>query len=326
MPEAPPPIKRRVILFNAEQVAHIEKVDRELEAKGIRLDCRIGPRDIGGGHFISVFNGFTNPKAARHIPFLMTLPHCDVLIQDPADDDGEQTITIVPGSIFTPDHKPRVYQIPKGANPWDVPPLPPYGDWSEVEIYASVGRALSQWELFEIAFADLFAAFLTPSTYSLPAQRAYGSIVTSRGRVEMVRAAGTAYFAAMPSKEHELAFDDTCKAVRNFGARRNEIAHGIVSAYSATDGPVRGLALVPPRYASNKLTLNASENPMRFDPSEHPKYAYTSVEINYFADRFQEMAKPTYRLADSLYRYFSKEDLDTLAKLRQADADQELTA
>jgi len=230
----------------------------------------------------------------------MTVPHCDVLIHAPDNIDEKQRIEIVPGSVFVPDHTPRVYEVPKGKNPWDVPPLPPKGDWSEDALYASIGRALSQWERFEIALADLFSAFLSPSTNSMPAQRAYGSIITSRGRIGMVKAAGDAYFLVNQNEAHERQFISIWKDACNYSSRRNEIAHGMAAPYSAPDGPVRGLALLPPRYASNKLRLEGTTERLR----ETPKYAYTSVEISFFADRFHEIAKPTWKLGNQLYRYF----------------------
>jgi len=42
-------------------------------------------------------------------------------------------------------------------NPWDIPPFPTSGDMKEDTVYASVGRALSSWELFECRLSRIFS-------------------------------------------------------------------------------------------------------------------------------------------------------------------------
>jgi hypothetical protein len=46
------------------------------------------------------------------------------------------------------------------ANPWDIPPPPQVGDASEDITFASVGRALTRWEEFELMLASLFSTLV----------------------------------------------------------------------------------------------------------------------------------------------------------------------
>ena len=74
--------------------------------------------------------------------------------------------------------------------PWDIPPTLASGDAGENGMYLAVGRALTAWEYVEEAFADIFATFVgaheSREPEVVPAFRAYGSVITSRGRADML--------------------------------------------------------------------------------------------------------------------------------------------
>jgi hypothetical protein len=279
------------------------------------------PRKIEDGRFILGTQVLDDPAHAKHIPFLATLPQCKLIretddLPGPPGVSGRYSILrIVPGSEV-PGDPSRLVKPPyvplTGTQPWAAPPKPAKGDWSDAALYESIGRALSAWESFEVLFAQLFAAFLSPTTYYLPIERAYGSILTFRGRSGMVAAAGAAYFLAEPEDEIEKADQRSeLKHIINlsdkYSGRRNEIAHGMVGEYSAPDGPVRGLALLPPPYAERKNTLH-TELDARINPYHRltsPAYAYTTAEINYFAERFRELRGPTSALQLKVARVFA---------------------
>jgi hypothetical protein len=84
--------------------------------------------------------------------------------------------------------------------------------------------------------ATLFARFIGVQTDTLPATRAYGSVLTFRGRAEMVEAASEAYFFSTPDSELEPELNEVLKEARNYATRRNEIAHGIVRSFEVPDG------------------------------------------------------------------------------------------
>jgi hypothetical protein len=77
------------------------------------------------------------------------------------------------------------------TNPWDRPPIPEKGARSPKPLYQAVGQAITHWELVEQAIGGLFTFVTTGKFYdaSSPALRAYGSIVGTSARINMVKAA-----------------------------------------------------------------------------------------------------------------------------------------
>jgi hypothetical protein len=178
---------------------------------------------------------------------------------------------------------------------WDIPPPPQIGDASEDITFTSVGRALTRWEEFEVVFASLFSALVATKDNNAAAIRAYGSVITFRGRAEMVRAAAEVHFSLFRNCNSALekGFRAFVNELTNHAsARRNEIAHGVVRVTPIIKHytVVPQYFLYPPYYASNKLQLN------RIDSSDgrqmaryEPKYIYSSVEINQFARAFSDL-------------------------------------
>jgi hypothetical protein len=126
----------------------------------------------------------------------------------------------------------------------------------------------------------------------------------------MLHAAGAAFFMVFPSEDDSAKFKDLLSRASKYAARRNEIAHGIVGEYSAPDGPTRGLALLPPRYATSKRALVPHHMPKKYPPKDKPSYAYTSPEITFFSDRFYELSREIDSLGNHLYRYFPDATLE----------------
>jgi len=211
--------------------------------------------------------------------------------------------------------KPKKPPTPKQRQPWDPPPYPNAGDASDEITFAAVGRALTAWEGFEISMATLFARFIGVQTDTLPATRAYGSVLTFRGRAEMVEAASEAYFFSTPDSEPEPELNEVLKEARNYATRRNEIAHGIVRSFEVPDGiivrnafgPVRrmkkwGYAVVPSDYATNKTILTRGPTILH-GTERRPKYTYTSVEIDAFAKHFTALGDRTSVLTQRVFQH-----------------------
>jgi hypothetical protein len=178
-------------------------------------------------------------------------------------------------------------------NPWEIPPFPTKGDDNECITFESVGRALTAWENFETRLFWLYVAILGVSGWTVPAERAYGAIATSRGRVDMLRAAGSAYlfeYRTPEEKSDELKQDLATLLNRagDYASRRNEIAHGVVWKYSDAYiyEPRDGYVLSPPPYSTNKRTLGPHSITM-------PRYLYSSVEINHFREAFSQLTPLT---------------------------------
>jgi hypothetical protein len=180
------------------------------------------------------------------------------------------------------------------ASPWDIPPPAEIGDISEDILFASIGRALTAWEEFEVMLASLFANLVGTDDNTAPAIRAYGSVIAFRGRAELVRNAAEVHFTLHPNKLLEKTFSAFIgRLTNNASPRRNEIAHGIVKPFtSIIDGkPTKTFCLFPPYYAANKNEIERIEvREGGHQITWHTaKYVYSSVEVNKFAEGFRAL-------------------------------------
>lgn len=166
---------------------------------------------------------------------------------------------------------------------WDRPPAREKGDEDADEIYRAMGSALSTWEMVEDVFATLFQELV--DSESIAAKRAYGAVVASGGRRDLLKAAAEVYF-------HIHKIDDDFRAtfknlIEHFnlaGVRRNEIAHGHVITLFHMEEEI-GSFLVPPSYNSRKT--EAFVTPRRGDKFSilMGDYRYTSEDINTFSTK-----------------------------------------
>lgn len=175
---------------------------------------------------------------------------------------------------------------------WAIPPRPAVGDADIDTTYRAVGHALSEWERFEAHLAILFATILGLERESNTARRAYGSVVAFAGRAEMLKGAADIYFQEHPEPHFEAQFSSIYKTARRAGARRNDIAHGIVQPFNRITKPRKGwdYGLYPSYYTSKGRDL-----------SFKPEYVYTSAEIERFARQFGELAEPTNDLDAAIF-------------------------
>jgi hypothetical protein len=185
-----------------------------------------------------------------------------------------------------------------------------------------MSQTLTAWEEFEHNFAYLFSAFVGTDTDELPASRAYGAVLTFKGRAEMVGAAAEAFFFLVPVdpvaaqtqqtlRNDILGAPGSAKGIRKttglideatqLAGRRNEIAHGIVRqlwhpnlgalntlAFNESNATSWGFAVVPSAYATNKNKLMPSSVPGR-QVRREGDYRYASAEIDRFADAFRSI-------------------------------------
>ncbi len=185
------------------------------------------------------------------------------------------------------------------TNPWDVIERVE-GESDPDKLYLSIGRALSAWEWMEQSFAHLFG-FFCGGEDTLPARRAYGAVITFRGRSEMLRSVAEAYFYSRPDHAMKDRFFALLNLASNFSARRNEIAHGIVTIayFISTDGsPIRSpekalegarWLLCPPDYATNKnVLIPIAEQTIG---QIRRKFAYASAQVDHYHDEFRKLHK-----------------------------------
>lgn len=150
-------------------------------------------------------------------------------------------------------------------------------------IFTAVGEALTEWENAEAILALLFGVFLGEEGVSLAAQRAYGSVASFSGRLDLLKGAASGYFERHPHEDHEAAFKSLAKNALRASARRNEIAHGSVTLYPrwcAAEDTV-GYLLMPASYSSVKN-----------DDHWEPKYAYNAETIHQYGRQFRDLAGP----------------------------------
>ena len=197
-------------------------------------------------------------------------------------------------------------------NPWDVLPKEPKGDDNINVLYAAVGRALSQWESLESVLGSIFAR-LCQSDSEAPA-RAYGTIVSAKGRIDLLREA----FACHPARKTVdlQGLPKLLDHVGHFGSRRNEIAHGIAMnlAYNHDD---QGCFLCPARYNSKKHfsdtskteALNAVPAPTDLEWM-WGKYTYNSTQIGYYTARFCELDNRATHFLSALWRWDAEQKQD----------------
>jgi hypothetical protein len=100
----------------------------------------------------------------------------------------------------------------------------------------------------------------------------------------MLKEAGNAFVLQKPDKEVAAEFKYLLRAAKEFGSRRNDIAHAVVTAFDWVPSPnaprleperdwrANGYCLAPPNYISNKNDANYV-----------PSYIYTSGYLASFA-------------------------------------------
>jgi hypothetical protein len=121
----------------------------------------------------------------------------------------------------------------------------------------------------------------------------------------MIEQAARAYFHVRQLRGEfddrlQSDFEQLMKEAREYGARRNEIAHGIVMPYAMVnwetwDKPQIAQSYItgPPEYMTSRRTI-----PRRIRPPTEPSsaimfgvaYAYSSKEVNTFSQQFKLLA------------------------------------
>ncbi len=172
--------------------------------------------------------------------------------------------------------------------PWNPKPKLPMGDADERDTYAAVGHALSRWECLETSIALCFSA-IVGALMNQSAMRAYGTVASFSGRRDMVKAA----FDVFELRDHPKVapFAPLLNRAGNFSARRNEIAHGVVTRVTVDNVP-QGSYLVPPRYNSNKHKYREPISMLGLGD-----YAYTAAQIHEYAQHFHDLHIEASRLS-----------------------------
>jgi hypothetical protein len=165
------------------------------------------------------------------------------------------------------------------SNPWDVPPIPVFGDEDKDETFIGVGMVMSRWESIEMILSVMYSVFaLRPG--DLETIREYGEPRMFQERLYGLRNAAREFFTFAPDQIMYATFERFAARVTGFAARRDEVAHGIVAAIQLYDfyqqrttfirPRINYWALIPPDFLSRKRGSQGV-----------PAYVYTSVELRH---------------------------------------------
>jgi hypothetical protein len=181
-----------------------------------------------------------------------------------------------------PPRKPKPPRPPTLRKPWELPARLEKGDDKPEPLYMAVGKALTNWERVENQAANLFTTFVgarVTRDAPTPALRAYGAIISFSSRADMLEAAAKAYFLSRPGPLAET-WSDLLEELRNFAARRNDIAHAIVEPIFDFEAEKKiGFFLSPGLYVSKK-------NPT----GEPSRYQLTAAQVLEIAQRLSDLA------------------------------------
>lgn len=167
------------------------------------------------------------------------------------------------------------------VNPYDIQPMQPNGS-GQVYIFRAVGRALSAWEYMEYDLSRLYEELVGARTDGAGA--GYGTLVSGAARLQLVVQAAAFFPAATPGSLKEIT--DVIKLVEKFGARRNDIAHGVVTKVAGRSG----WYLRPAWYDTRKSPRGSLSYSKKYNFGAG-LYAYTAEQINAYADEFQAINK-----------------------------------
>lgn len=162
------------------------------------------------------------------------------------------------------------------AKPWDIPPLPQYGDVSEDETYKGVGRIMSAWETIEFQLCIIHAVFCGDPRGE--AMRLYGVQRVFPGRLDTLSKAAKEYIIRHPNQANEGTFDKLLEEVRGYVDRRNEVAHGVVmdiTRITFFSRYLKNKSQTPPQHAA-VAPYHAKH---KHGSDGLPRYAYTAANL-----------------------------------------------
>lgn len=187
------------------------------------------------------------------------------------------------------------------ANPWDILPFEELGNEAPDEIYLAVGEALSAWEIVDEWRAQIFGVLV--DTTSPAAQNAYGTIQSSAGRADLIKAAASV--TLRDDRAYAAELQSLMRDVEKLSGRRNDIAHGVVRMRRGYRNGIKGYLgyfLLPPSYNTRK---RIGPQDVTSDDVEiiqnHPltKYQYTAAQVRAYRGHFETYES---RLANFFFR------------------------
>lgn len=166
-------------------------------------------------------------------------------------------------------------------NPWDVRLRSKTADSTFEPIFLEVGRCLTAWEVLESYSANLFDAMVAAQPSNRAAHSAFIAVASSSARSQLLEAAcDRALPVGDPARSVAI---NLITQISNFGARRNEIAHGRVY-----DLGEHGFQLGPNNTTPRKWKDGTA------------KYQYGSEDLRYYANQFADLGRQVHTLTQEL--------------------------
>jgi hypothetical protein len=210
--------------------------------------------------------------------------------------------------------QPSLPTLPAIHGYWNVKPSA-QGDKTQRKLLHAIGAALITWEGFESRLAELFTIFTQCPTDA--AARAYGTIITNRGRCDMLIAAAEIYFHVTKADKATAGFFALLMrhCVNNASPIRNKIAHGIsVNLRWGQRKVLRsggfgkrekrgsyGFFLIPASYNTNKrpafIEYDRDQGHFSF---LRVQYRYTSADVLAFGAKFEILNHATKHFCEYL--------------------------
>jgi hypothetical protein len=179
-------------------------------------------------------------------------------------------------------------------NPWDVRPRRPNqkGDDTPEPIYLHVGLALTIWEMLESQLAELFDCFVCGAETRNKSNRAgffaFTAVSSSSARTKVLEAASPRALVGSKHVEWSESFIDR---VSKFGARRNEVAHGIVTSLGE-----HGFQLCPNNAMPTKWGLNRKD-----EKRGAATFQYNSTDLDHYCTEFGKLLDECKDLINAIY-------------------------
>lgn len=165
---------------------------------------------------------------------------------------------------------------------WERPAGLPTGDTQSAVLYQSIGLALSAWEIAEYSVSLVFASFMEANPVA--AERVFGllqGLPTKIGALE--QAAQAAFWHRKVEKRVREGWQRLRGHYNEAAGRRNEIAHGQVSAIQSSQGNL-GFFLTPRH--------NTKKAPAIWESPEQANargYLYTSADVGRWTAGFSQL-------------------------------------
>jgi hypothetical protein len=173
-------------------------------------------------------------------------------------------------------------------------PLTQIGDKGHDKIFSAVGNALNVWENCERGFAHIFSRLVHPNGSGFAAQRAYGEIIATASRRQMIESAAEIFFRNFPNEAAEKELKTLMDIYSTATGRRNDIAHGIAGGDVCDDGEIYSF-LVP-------NTWGSKSRDMRLQIA----YRYSSKQIEKYTEAFSALAGRAFKFVEVLTETYRK--------------------